>query len=114
MLIILHTHSEFHLFFLEDRAGEKIKLQQLFLPLGDVLVDVAPAVEKQKEILLLCENDPGLFDSLVVENAALYKELKKENLSGLYNNISFENSEFLKNPFYKELSVALEKTTMKF
>ena len=45
------TRVGFHLFFLEDRAGEKIKLQQLFLPLGDVLVDVAPAVEKQKELL---------------------------------------------------------------
>jgi len=106
----VETRLGFHLFFLEDRAGEKIKLQQLFLPLGDVLVDVAPVIEIQKNLLFLCENDPGLFDSLVVENSILYKDLKKENLSGLYNDVSFENTAFLKNPFYRELSVVLEKT----
>ena len=67
----IETRLGFHLFFLEDRAGEKIKIQQVFLPLGDVLVDVSPAIEKQKKLLFLCENDPGLFDSLVVENSIL-------------------------------------------
>ena len=104
------TRIGFHLFFLEDRAGEKIKIQQLFLPLSDVLVDVSPSIEKQKKLLALCKNDPGLFDSLVVENSILYKEGERKNLSGIYNDISFENKEFLKTPFYKELSGVLEKT----
>ena len=87
---------------LETLSKASEVLHVLFPPHIDQLVTIC--------LFVFCEKDPELlFDSLGVENALLYKNQGKENLSGIHNNISFENPSFLKNPFYKELSGVLTK-----
>jgi len=103
------TRLGFHLFLIEDRAGEKIKLSQLFFPLEDLQIDLSPAIEKHKNILSFCVNDPGLFDSLVVENKENYLGVGENSFNGVFNNISFDQNLLNSNPFYVELSFLLKK-----
>ena len=105
----LITRLGFHLFLLEDRVGEKIKIKQLFIPLQEVSVDLTPSLKKHKKNIILCLNDPGLFDSLAIENKNLYLDLNIENLSGVYDDVVFEQSLINSNPFYGELSKTLQK-----
>ena len=62
----------FHLFLLEDRAGEKIKIKQIFIPLQEISIDLTPTI-KEHDLLLSCDNDPGLFESLAAAKKTLYK-----------------------------------------
>ena len=96
------TRLGFHLFLLEDRAGEKIKIKQIFIPLQEISIDLTQTIKEHESLLLSCDNDPGLFDSLAIANKTLYK-FRTENYSGVFNSISFDTNMLKENPFYKEL-----------
>ena len=100
----IKTKLGYHLFFLKERAGEKIKIKQLFVPLNKKSVDTSPVLQEHFRLIDLCVNDPGLFDSLAVENKSL---IKKENYNGVYSSIGFNQELLSSNPFYNKLSSVL-------
>tara|TARA_B100002051_G_scaffold29446_1_gene22950 strand:+ start:599 stop:1939 length:1341 start_codon:yes stop_codon:yes gene_type:complete len=102
------TRLGFHLFLLEDRAGEKIKIKQIFIPLQEISIDLTPTIKEHESLLLSCDNDPGLFDSLAVANKNFYISSGIENYSGVFNSISFDTNMLKENPFYKELEKKLK------
>ena len=102
------TRLGFHLFLLEDRAGEKIKIKQIFIPLQEISIDLTPTIKEHESLLLSCDNDPGLFDSLAIANKNFYIGSGIENYSGVFNSISFDINMLKENPFYKELEKKLK------
>ena len=102
------TRLGFHLFLLEDKAGEKIKIKQIFIPLQEISIDLTPAIKQHESLLSSCNNDPGLFDSLAIANKDYYINANTENYSGVFNSISFDTKMLEENPFYKELEKKLK------
>ena len=102
------TRLGFHLFLLEDRAGEKIKIKQIFIPLQEISIDLTPVIKEHESLLLSCDNDPGLFDSLAIANKNFHMSSGIENYSGVFNSISFDINMLKENPFYKELEKKLK------
>ena len=80
----IESEYGYHIIFLEDRLGEKIKTKHILFSLkpgsGD-LKKIKNNLQKQKELLFY---DPSAFDSLAIKKYDEYK-----NLSGYYVDFNF-------------------------
>ena len=75
----VETPYGYHLIKLVDRVGEKITSQHILKTKKPSDLDFRVASNYLDSILVLCKNDPGLFDSLAFKN-----KINQNNLSGVY------------------------------
>jgi len=81
----VQTRLGLHLIFVVKKAGLKTQVKHILFSTSKIKRDFSSAEKKQKNLLSLCLNDPGLFDSLAVEQRSFFGG---ENTSGTYFNIS--------------------------
>ena len=79
------TRLGLHLIFVVKKAGLKTQVKHILFSTKNINRDFKEANKKQNSLLSLCLNDPGLFDSLVVDQSFLFG---KDNVSGIYSRVS--------------------------
>ncbi len=79
------TRLGLHLIFVVKKAGLKTQVKHILFSTKNIDRDFEEANKKQSNLFSLCLNDPGLFDSLVVDQSFLFG---KNNVSGIYSRVS--------------------------
>ena len=82
----VQTPYGYHLIKLIDRVGEKITSQHILKTKKPSDLDFKVASNYLDSVLVVCKNDPGLFDSLAFKN-----KINQNNLSGVYEKINVVN-----------------------
>ena len=82
----VQTPYGYHLIKLVDRVGEKITSQHILKTKKPSDLDFKVASNYLDSVLVVCKNDPGLFDSLAFKN-----KINQNNLSGVYEKINVVN-----------------------
>jgi peptidyl-prolyl cis-trans isomerase SurA len=82
----VQTPYGYHLIKLVDRVGEKITSQHILKTKKPSDLDFRVASNYLDSVLVVCKNDPGLFDSLAFKN-----KVNQNNLSGIYEKINVVN-----------------------
>ena len=82
----VQTPYGYHLIKLIDRVGEKITSQHILKTKKPSDLDFKAASSYLDSVLVLCKNDPGLFDSLAFKN-----KINQKNISGIYEKANTVN-----------------------
>ena len=81
----IKTRLGLHLIFVVKKAGLKTQVKHILFSTKNISRDFEEANKKQTNLLSLCLNDPGLFDSLTIDQSFLFG---KNNVSGVYSQVS--------------------------